>query len=472
MEPIKTAAGRGAGEAPGRCATAGVAEMNGACAFQAVSAPDYLPKAQLQALQLQRLRRIARHAHAQVALYRERMDAQGVAPDDIQSLDDIAQLPFTYKHDLRDTYPYGLFAVPLEDVVRVHASSGTTGKPIVVAYTQGDLDVWANVMVRTFASCGLHRGDIIQNAYGYGLFTGGLGAHYGAEALGATVIPISGGNTDRQIMVMKDFGVTAICSTPSYFLHILERAPELGIHFPNANEPGSGNVRIKAGIFGAEPWTEGMRQHIQEASGIKAYDIYGLSEIIGPGVGSECCAQAGLHIFEDHFYPEIIDPDSGKPLPDGEEGELVLTTLSKWAMPMLRYRTRDITSIYAEPCSCGRTIRRIRRIGRRSDDMFIIRGVNVFPSQIESALLTVEGAMPHYQIRLTRQGGLDQITVEVEVTPEIFSDKVGALERLQQKLSHAIENVIGIRAALRLVEPNTIERSMGKARRVIDERNL
>lgn len=440
--------------------------------FQALSAPDYLPKQQLQELQLQRLQQMAAHAYDNVALYRDRMNAQGIAPGDIQSLADIAHLPFTFKSDLRDTYPYGLFAVPLEDVVRVHASSGTTGKPIVVAYTQSDLDVWANVMVRTFASCGLHRGDIIQNAYGYGLFTGGLGAHYGAEALGATVIPISGGNTDRQIMVMKDFGVSAICSTPSYFLHILERAPELGVHFNRPGDNSHGNLRLKAGIFGAEPWTEGMRQHIQEKSGIRAYDIYGLSEIIGPGVGSECSAQAGLHIFEDHFYPEIIDPETGRPLPDGEEGELVLTTLSKWAMPMLRYRTRDITSIETEPCSCGRTIRRIRRIGRRSDDMFIIRGVNVFPSQIEAALLAVEGAMPHYQIRLTRKGGLDQISVEVEVTPAIFSDKVGALERLQQKLSHAIENIIGIRAALRLVEPNTIERSMGKARRVIDERNL
>lgn len=446
--------------------------MSSVGTFQAVSAPDYIPKQQLQELQLSRLQQIVAHAYQNVALYRERMDARGITPNDIQSLDDIVHLPFTLKSDLRDTYPYGLFAVPLEEVVRVHASSGTTGKPIVVAYTQSDLEVWSNVMVRTFASCGLNRGDIIQNAYGYGLFTGGLGAHYGAEALGATVIPISGGNTDRQIMVMKDFGVTAICSTPSYFLHILERAPELGVHF---NFPGSNrdsNVRLKAGIFGAEPWTEAMRKHIEDASGIKAYDIYGLSEIIGPGVGSECCAQAGLHLFEDHFYPEIIDPETGDSLPDGEEGELVLTTLSKWAMPMLRYRTRDITEILPEPCSCGRTIRRIRRIGRRSDDMFIVRGVNVFPSQIETALLAVEGAMPHYQIRLTRQGGLDQITVEVEVTPEIFSDKVGAMERLQQKLSHSMENIIGIRAALRLVEPNTIERSMGKARRVIDERAL
>ena len=308
--------------------------------------------------------------------------------------------------------------------------------------------------------CG--QGDIIQNAYGYGLFTGGLGAHYGAEALGATVIPISGGNTDRQIMVMKDFGVTAICCTPSYFLHIVERAGEMGVDLKD--------LPIRAGIFGAEPWSDAMRKYAEEAGGIKAYDIYGLSEIIGPGVASECCEQVGLHIFEDYFYPEIIDPETLEPLPDGEEVELVFTTLGKWAMPMLRYRTRDITNLIPERCACGRTIRRIKRVGRRSDDMFIIRGVNVFPSQVETALLAVEGTLPHYQIILTRQKGLDQMEVRVEVTAEVFSDKIGALENLQTKLSRQLERTLSIRVKVSLVEPHTIERSMGKAKRLIDKR--
>lgn len=432
------------------------------CTFHPVSAPDYLPVPQLRQLQLHRLKTIVQRAYDHVALFRQRLDERGVAPAAIQSLGDIALLPFTVKTDLRDTYPFGLFASPMSEVVRLHASSGTTGKPIVVAYTREDLRVWASVMVRTFASCGLDRGDIVQNAYGYGLFTGGLGAHYGAEALGATVIPISGGNTDRQIMIMKDFGTTALCSTPSYFLRILERAPELGIDLRT--------LPLKAGIFGAEPWTDEMRKRIEPEANIKAYDIYGLSEIIGPGVGSECCEQHGLHIFEDHFYPEIIDPKTLQPLPDGSEGELVLTTLSKQAMPMIRYRTRDITALLTETCPCGRTIRRIRRISRRSDDMFIIRGVNVYPSQIEEALLSVEGAAPHYQIVLTNDGTMDDVEVQVEVTPEVFSDKVSAVESLQHKLAASIERIINIRVNLRLVEPNTIQRSEGKAKRVIDQR--
>jgi phenylacetate-CoA ligase len=428
--------------------------------FHPASAPDYVPRAQMQALQLARLRAVAARAYERVELYRQRI---GATPK-LNSLSDIASLPFTNKCDLRDTYPFGLFASPIEDIVRLHASSGTTGKPIVVAYTKADLDVWTGVMLRTFAACGLHRGDIIQNAYGYGLFTGGLGAHYGAEALGATVIPISGGNTERQIMVMKDFKVTAICSTPSYFLHLLERASELGV-----------DVRalpLRAGVFGAEPWTDSMRRRIEAAGGIRAYDIYGLSEIIGPGVAIECDCQDGLHIFEDHFYPEIIDPETGRVLPEGCEGELVLTTLSKQAMPMIRYRTRDITALIAEPCPCGRTLRRMRRIGRRSDDMFIIRGVNVFPGQIEAALLAVEGTLPHYQIVLTRAKGLDEMEVLVEVTPEVFSDRIGALERLQSRLADALEHTLGLRAGVRLVRPQTLERSDGKARRVADRRNL
>lgn len=426
------------------------------------SAPDYLPGPQLRETQLHRLRVVVRQAYDNVALFRQRMEERNLTPDSVKTLEDCALLPFTVKTDLRDTYPFGLFATPLEDVVRLHASSGTTGKPIVVAYTRGDMDVWTSVMVRTFAACGVRRGDIVQNAYGYGLFTGGLGAHYGAEALGATVIPISGGNSERQIMVMKDFGSTAICATPSYFLHLIEVAAEQGIDMKK--------LPLKAGLFGAEPWTGAMRERIESESGIKAYDLYGLSEIIGPGVASECCRQSGLHIFEDHFYPEIINPDSGDVLADGEEGELVLTTLSKQAMPMIRYRTRDITRIIDEPCPCGRTIRRIRRIGARSDDMMIIRGVNVFPSQIEGALLKVEGTLPHYQIVLTRAKGLDQLEVQVEVTAEFFGDKVGALEELRKSLSGAIATVTGIRANVTLVEPHTIERSQGKAKRVIDKR--
>jgi phenylacetate-CoA ligase len=365
---------------------------------------------------------------------------------------------------LRDNYPFGLFASPMNEIVRLHASSGTTGKPIVVAYTKADIDVWAEAMVRAFSACGLGSHDIIQNSYGYGLFTGGLGAHYGGEGLGATVIPTSGGNTERQIMVMRDFKSTAICCTPSYFLHLAERALEMGVDIRE--------LPIRAGIFGAEPWTEQMRKRIQDATGIKAYDIYGLSEIVGPGVGCECQEQRGIHIFEDHFYPEIIDPATCEVLPDGSEGELVLTTLSKMAMPMIRYRTRDITRIETAPCPCGRSVRRIRRIERRSDDMFIIRGVNVFPSQIEAALLEAEGLLPHYQIVLTRDKGLDNVEVDVEVTPEIFGDTVGALEELQRKIVNSLAHILGIRVKVKLVAPNTIPRSEGKAKRVRDDRNL
>ncbi len=392
------------------------------------------------------------------------MDQRNVSPDDIRTLEDVARLPFTVKTDLRDTYPFGLFASPLEEVVRLHASSGTTGKPIVVAYTQHDVSVWTDAMTRTLAACGLGRGDIIQNAYGYGLFTGGLGAHYGAEALGATVIPISGGNTDRQIMVMKDFKVTAICCTPTYFLHLLDRAAEMGVDIRE--------LPLRVGVFGAEPWSDSLRRRIETAGGIKAYDIYGLTEITGPGVGSECRCQAGLHIFEDHFYPEIIDPKSERPVPEEEEGELVVTTLSKQAMPMLRYRTRDISAFVTGACPCGRTLRRLKRISRRSDDMFIIRGVNVFPSQVESALLAAEGTLPHYQIILTREEGLDRMEVQVEVTAAVFSDKVGAIEKLHNKLAQSLNQTLGVRVEVRLVAPQTLKRSEGKAQRLIDRRNL
>jgi phenylacetate-CoA ligase len=432
--------------------------------YHPVSAPDFVPRENLRELQSRRLGEMVTRAYENVPLTRDRMQQRGLTPADIRSIDDIAKLPFTIKTDLRDTYPFGLFASSMREIVRLHASSGTTGKPIVVAYNQHDLDVWTNVMVRTLAAAGLHEGDIIQNSYGYGLFTGGLGAHYGAESLGATVIPTSGGNTDRQIMVMKDFGVTAICCTPSYFLHLAERAAEMGVDLRE--------LPLRAGVFGAEPWTDAMRQRIEAAGGIKAYDIYGLSEIIGPGVGAECCQQQGLHIFEDHFYPEIINPETGEPLPDGQSGELVLTTLSKQAMPMIRYRTRDVTSIIAEPCPCGRTIRRIRRISHRTDDMFIIRGINVFPSQIESAILEVEGTLPHYQIILTRDKGLDQVEVQIEITPELLSDQVSAMEDLQGRLAKQIEHTVGIRVLVGLVEPHTIARSEGKAKRVFDRREM
>jgi len=355
--------------------------------FHPVSAPDFLPLEQLQGLQLHRLQGMVQRAYDHVPLFHQRMAERDLKPADVNSLADVTKLPFTVKTDLRDTYPFGLFASPMRDIVRLHASTGTTGKPIVVAYTKEDIGVWENVIMRSFAACGLHAGDVIQNAYGYGLFTGGLGAHYGGEALGATVIPISGGNTQRQLMVMKDFGSTAICCTPSYFLHLLEQATEFGVNFKE--------LPLRAGVFGAEPWTESMRRRIEAESGIKAYDIYGLSEIIGPGVAMECECQVGPHIFEDWFYPEILDFKTGKPVTDGEEGELVLTTLGKQAMPMIRYRTRDITALTTGRCECGRTLRRIQRIGRRSDDMFIIRGVNVYPSQIETALLKVEGTLPH-----------------------------------------------------------------------------
>jgi phenylacetate-CoA ligase len=419
---------------------------------------------QLKSLQLQRLQGMVQRAYDHVSLFQKRMQDLGMTPADVRSLEDVTRLPFTMKTDLRDTYPFGLFASPMQDIVRLHASTGTTGKPIVVAYTKADIGVWENVIMRSFAACGLHAGDVIQNAYGYGLFTGGLGAHYGGEALGATMIPISGGNTQRQLMVMKDFGATAICCTPSYFLHLIEQAAEFGVNLKE--------LPLRAGVFGAEPWTETMRNRIEAESGIKAYDIYGLSEIIGPGVAMECQCQAGPHIFEDWFYPEIIDLKTGKPVVDGEEGELVLTTLGKQAMPMIRYRTRDITSLTSARCGCGRTLRRIKRIGRRSDDMFIIRGVNVYPSQIETALLRVEGTLPHYQIILTRNKGLDEVEVQVEVTRELFGDTVGALEQMQRKLGKSVETLTGLRVNLRLVQPQTIQRSEGKAKRVIDQRKM
>ena len=432
--------------------------------FNPVSATDYLPIDKLRELQTERFKRIIRRAYENVTFYHQRMEEKNLTPDSFKTLDDVQKFPFTIKANLRDTYPFGLFASPLKDIVRLHASSGTTGKPIVVAYTQDDLKVWADAMGRSYAAAGVTRGDIMQISFGYGLFTGGLGAHYGAETLGATVIPASGGNTERQIMLMKDFGVTAVSCTPSYFVHLVEVAGKMGIDLRK--------LPLRMGVFGAEPWTPEMRHFIEESSGIKAYDIYGLSEITGPGVASECECQCGLHVFEDYFYPEIVDPDTLEVLPDGEEGELVITTLMKMAMPMIRYRTRDLSSIVTEKCACGRTIRRISKISHRSDDMFIIRGVNVFPSQIETAILTEGKQLLQYQIILTRAHGLDNITVNIEVTPEMLSDKVSAMEDLTKRFAHAIEKIINIRVAVKMLPPNSIPGSEGKAKRFFDQRNL
>ena len=424
---------------------------------------DFIDPAYLREMQLCKLQAIVHHAYENVGLFRSRMDKLKLKPCDIKELKDIAKLPFMKKTDLRDTYPFGLFAVPQKDIVRLHASSGTTGKPIVVAYTKNDIEVWNEVMYRGLAGAGLSSNDIIQVSYGYGLFTGGLGAHYGAEKLGATVVPASGGNTRRQVMLIRDFGVTALMCTPSYFIHVIEEAKRQSIDLRE--------LPIKAGIFGAEPWTAGMRERIEQGAGIEAFDIYGLSEIIGPGVAMECRKHNGLHIYEDHFYPEIIDPDTGDVLPDGETGELVLTTLSKYAMPMIRYRTRDLTRIISEPCECGRTIRRIDRISSRSDDMFIIRGVNVFPSQIESALLAIEGTTPNYRIILYTENGMDNIQVDAELRPDMISSDSEKMEKIRKKISSSIESITGLRVKLKLVDPNTIPRSEGKAKRVFDERS-
>ncbi|MBW1974083.1 MAG: phenylacetate--CoA ligase [Deltaproteobacteria bacterium] len=426
---------------------------------------ETLPREALEAIQLKRLKNTVERVYATVPFYRRKFDEAGVKPDQIKSLDDLKRLPFTTKQDLRENYPFGLFAVPMENVVRIHASSGTTGKPTVVGYTARDVETWAELMARALSAAGATRGDIIHNAYGYGLFTGGLGIHYGAEKLGASVIPISGGNTKRQIMIMRDFGSTILTCTPSYALHLAEVAVEMGI------DPRS--LKLKAGLFGAEPWSERMRDEIEKALDLVALDIYGLSEIIGPGVSVECLeAKRGLHIFEDHFIPEIIDPETGENLPYGETGELVITTITKEAFPVIRYRTRDITSLNPEPCVCGRTHIRMNRITGRSDDMLIIRGVNVFPSQIESVLMEIEEVEPHYQLIVEREGNLDVLTVMVEVGEQAFSDEVKKLQQLEKKIEKNIKEYLGVSARVQLVEPKSIERSAGKAKRVIDKRKL
>jgi len=424
---------------------------------------ETLPREAIESLQLKRLQNVVNRVYNMVPFYRQKFDAAGIKPAQIKSLVDLARLPFTLKQDMRDNYPYGLFAVPLTQIVRIHASSGTTGKPTVVGYTRRDIDAWSELMARSFVAAGAHQGDVIHNAYGYGLFTGGLGAHYGAETLGASVIPMSGGNTKKQIMIMQDFGSTVITCTPSYSLYLAEVAREEGLDVRN--------FKLRIGILGAEPWSESMRREIEEKLNIKAIDIYGLSEILGPGVAIECIeAQNGLHIWEDHFLPEIINPETGEVLPLGEKGELVITTLTKEGIPLVRYRTRDITRIIPQPCICGRTHVRIERMSGRSDDMLIIRGVNVFPSQIESVLFNIEGVEPHYQLIVDREENLDTLEVQVEVNEETFSDEVKVLQDLSEKIRKEIKDLLGITCKVRLVEPKSITRSEGKAKRVIDKR--
>lgn len=423
-----------------------------------------LPTEKLRTLQLERLQALVTLVYDKVPFYRARLDEAGIAPADVTSLDVLAKLPLTSKHDMREVFPFGLFASPKSDIVEVHMSSGTTGKPVVGAYTRGDLDIWGEVMARTLDAGGATADDIVQVAYGYGLFTGGLGGHYGGTRLGAMTLPMSSGNTFRQLNTMMDFGTTGLLCTPSYALFIAEYAREHDI------DVASGPLRV--GFFGAEPWSEEMRADIEAKLGIKAYDIYGLTELIGPGVAAECTEQNGLHVFEDHFYPEIIDSETGEVLPPGAKGELVLTTLTRTGTPVLRYRTRDITYLIDEPCPCGRTSRRIHRLMGRNDDMLIIRGVNVFPQQVEEVLLRVEGVEPYYQIVVDRDGVMDTLEVEVEMAETLFSDEVKVILALERKIEHELRLALGIQAVVKLVNPKTIERSEGKAKRIVDRRTV
>jgi phenylacetate-CoA ligase len=426
---------------------------------------ETLPRQALEAIQLKRLQNVLERVYANVPFYKNAFNTAGVKPGDLRCLDDLQKLPFTTKQNMRDSYPYALFAAPMDEIVRIHASSGTTGKPTVVGYTAHDVAVWAELMARSFVSAGAHKGDIIHNSYGYGLFTGGLGAHYGAERLGASVIPMSGGNTKKQIMIMHDFGSTVLTCTPSYSLYMAEAAREEGIDFRD--------LKLRVGVFGAEPWSEAMRTEIEAKLNLSAIDIYGLSEIMGPGVAIECTeAKQGLHIWEDHFIPEIIDPETGQRLAEGERGELVITTITKQGIPLIRYRTRDITSITYEPCICGRTHARITRMSGRSDDMLIIRGVNIFPSQIESVLVGIEGVEPHYLLIVDRKDNLDTLEIQVEVDEQLFSDEIKVLQKLAKRVEKEIKDILGVTCNAKLVEPKTIQRSEGKAKRVIDNRKI
>ena len=425
-------------------------------------AVETLGRDDLAALQFDRLKATLERAHERVPHFAQAFDKAGVKPADLESLADIARFPFTVKTDLRDNYPFAMFAVPRDEVLRVHASSGTTGRPTVVGYTRDDLDMWADLMARSLACAGTRPGDIVHNAYGYGLFTGGLGAHYGAERLGCTVVPMSGGGTERQVTLLQDFAADILCATPSYALNIAEVAEAQGIDIAA--------LPVRRGIFGAEPWSEAMRQQLQNVLGLKAIDVYGLSEILGPGVACECdVAQAGLHGWEDHFFFEVIDPETLEVLPMGESGELVITTLTKQALPMIRYRTRDITRLSDEPCQCGRTHLRIMRVTGRDDDMLIIRGVNVYPSQVEAVLVGFAGLAPHYQIVLTRQGALDRMTLEVEAAPDVPTDDASLAKR-SEAVRHHVKSLVGVTCDVTVKRPGEVPRSQGKAVRVRDLR--
>ena len=428
---------------------------------------ETLPREVLEALQLKRLKQVVQRVYHTVGFYRKAFDKAGVTPDDIKSLDDLRRFPFTTKQDLRENYPFGMFAVPMSSIVRLHASSGTTGRSTVVGYTKRDIETWSELMARCFVAAGVTKNDIIHNAYGYGLFTGGLGAHYGAEKLGASVIPMSGGNTKRQIMILQDFGPTAICCTPSYALNLAEQGKAMGIDMRS--------LKLRVGVFGAEPWSDKMRQEIENVLGITALNIYGLSEIMGPGVAMECIeGRNGMHIFEDHFLVETIHPETGEALPPGESGELVFTTITKEAFPLIRFRTRDISRLFTEPCRCGRTLHRMDRVTGRSDDMLIIRGVNVFPSQIEAILLAIEGVEPQYQLIVDRAGNLDTLEIQVEVGEQIFAnaDEVKVLQNMERRIVKDIKDYLGVTAKVKLVEPKTIQRLEGKSSRVLDKRRI
>lgn len=424
---------------------------------------ECLDRNSLRQLQLQRLKETVNKVYANVPYYRQAFDEAGVRPGDITTLEDVARLPFTTKAALRDNYPYGLFAVPLKEVVRIHASSGTTGKPIVVGYTRNDMEIWTSMVARIITMAGVTDRDVAQICFGYGFFTGGFGLHYGMERVGATVVPASSGNTEKQIILMQDFGTTALVATPSYALYMAETAQSMGI------DPAG--LPLKVGLFGGEPCTENMEREIAARWKIKVTDNYGLTEVLGPGVAGECCQEPGLHINEDHFLVEVIDPDTGKTLDYGEEGELVFTSLTKEAFPIIRYRTRDISVLNPEPCRCGRTTARMRKIKGRTDDMLIIKGVNVFPSQVETVLMEVEGTTPHYEMVVTKQGFLDALEIRVEIRPEWFSDNYREIIGIEQKISRGLQRVLGLEAKVTLVGPNSIERTAGKAKRVLDLRN-
>jgi len=424
---------------------------------------ETMSQEELKKIQSERLVKLVKYVYDNVEFYRKRMDENGVKPEDIKGLEDIDKLPFTTKNDLRDNYPFGLFAVPQSKIVRIHASSGTTGKATVVGYTADDLEIWAECVARCFSMANVDENDIVQIAYGYGLFTGGLGAHSGAEKIGAMVVPMSTGNSKKLTTMMVDFGATAIACTPSYLLHISEVLKEEGL---------IDKIKLKSAVCGAEPWTEKMRTEIEKRLNIKAYDIYGLSEVMGPGVACDCEYHEGLHVCEDHFYPEIIDPVTLKPVAEGETGELVFTTLTKQGLPLIRYRTKDLTSITRETCKCGRTSARIARFKGRSDDMLIIRGVNVFPSQVEAALIEVEEVTPHYMMIVDRVNNLDTLEIQVEVDEKYYTDEIKGIEKLTKKITHVIQQALGLSAKIKLVGPNTLKRSEGKAVHVIDNRKL